>query len=336
MLFFRNPEIKRMLALHAVLALLAAAGAAALFGGAAAGYVSAVYLAALAVFLSSTKSRYDDISHLSWELDQLLHGEEGIGRTPEREGELALLSSEIYKLTVRLQEQSELLKKEKDYLRCSLADVSHQIRTPLTPIRMIAPRLGREGLSLEERQEAVREIGSLLARIEWLMTVLLKIARLESGTVLLEHGSVNVEEMIQKTMEPLKILAELKELEVEIKVPSSLCFAGDSMWSAEAFGNILKNCIEHTPEKGMVKITALNNPLYTQITIADNGPGADPEDLPRLFDRFYKGKNSGPESAGIGLALSRMIIVRQNGTIKARCLAPHGIQFEIRFYKGAV
>lgn len=288
MQFFRNPEIKRVLSIYIIFTLLAVVGAmnCNVF---VAIYVFVVCFIALLLFLLFTIKRYQDISYLSGQLDRILHGEERTNFAPDKEGELALLSSEIYKMTVRLQEQSELLQKEKNYLSSSIEDISHQIRTPLTSIRMIVPRLRREELSKEQKNEYVQEIIGLLSRIEWLVTALLKMARLESGTVVFEKYSIGIKDLITKAFAPLEILAEIKELSLEMVIPPDISFHGDFNWSVEAIVNILKNCIEHTPCKGGLKIEAAENPIYTEIIITDTGPGIPSKDLPHLFDRFYKG-----------------------------------------------
>lgn len=335
MLLLRNPEIRKMLAAYGVFT-LAAITAALLFPLHPAVYVMAGCLGALLLFLSYTARRYRDISHLSGQLDRILHGEETTCLVPDEEGELALLSSEIYKMTIRLQEQTELLQKDKDYLSSSIADISHQIRTPLTAVRMIVPRLGREELNSVQRSQYVRDINTLLSRMEWLISSLLKIARLETGTVAFETDGVNVVELVQKALSPLEVMLDVKELDVTVDIDYALAFPGDMLWSVEAVGNILKNCMEHTPAGGSLSVTAEENPLYTGIVISDSGPGIAPEDLPHLFERFYKGTDTGLERAGIGLALSHMIIGRQNGILTAKNSDSRGAEFHIRFYKGAV
>lgn len=335
MQFLRNPEIKKLLALSSVFTLAASLGAA-VFEIPTVLYVTAVCMLGILFFLIFTFQRYKDLSELSFQLDQILHGKERTDFVPDKEGELAVLSSEIYKMTIRLQEQSEMLEKEKKYLSDSMADISHQIRTPLTSIRMIVPRLGREELSPRKRREYSLEISRLLSKMEWLVSAMLKIASLESGTVQLKKEPVNIKELTEKALRPLEILLELKGLSLETEIDPDISITGDFLWSMEAVGNIIKNCIEHTPKGGKIRVTACENPLYTQMAISDTGPGFAPEDLPHLFERFYKGKNTGPENIGIGLALSRMIAESQNGTLKAKNLDPNGAEFQIYFYKGAI
>lgn len=335
MSLIRNPEVKRTLLCQLAFAISAILGAS-FFNILYAVYVLIVCLCYISIFWIFTKRRYDRISQLIYQMDKILHGDYYLGFIPDEEGELAVLTSELYKMTLRLREQAEVLKKDKVYLRDSIADISHQLKTPLTSIRMIIPRLKREETSIEERQEYVREVLLLLSKTEWLITALLKIARLESGTAAFKKDSISVKGLLEKSLLPLEILKDLKQISIDIDVEGSPVYMGDPLWSEEAIGNIIKNCVEHTPEKGRIWITAKQNSIYTEIIIADNGRGIAQEDLPRLFDRFYKGKGTDKDSAGIGLALSHMIINRQNGTLKAGSRLGGGAEFHIRFYTGAI
>ena len=124
---------------------------------------------------------------------------------------------------------------------------------------------------------------------------------------------------------------ELRELELNVETEGQ--FVGDVNWTSEAIGNIVKNCMEHTPAGGVLRIQTKENTLYREIVIEDTGSGIAPGDLPHIFDRFYKGKNSSDKSFGVGLALARGIINAQNGTIKAENKKTGGAKFTIRFYK---
>lgn len=335
MLFLRNPEIKKFVTGYGMF--MAAAAALAMFQSlGAAIYVLGICAAALILFLLFTEKRYRDISEMSYQLDRILHGKESIHFAPCREGELALLQTQIHKMLIRYQEQAERLEREKSYLGDSIADISHQIRTPLTSICMIVPRLGREELSDGEREGYVLEIGRLLTRMEWQIAALLKMARLESGTALFRQCQVRVKSVVEKALEPLEIFMEVKGILWKTEISENIFFSGDAGWMAEALGNIIKNCAEHMEMGGTVTIEASENPLYTEILIADDGQGFTKEDLPHLFERFYKGKNSGVENAGIGLALAQMIVQKQKGIIRAENRTTGGAVFTIRFYKGAI
>lgn len=286
------------------------------------------------IYCISTYKRYQRISSLADDIDQVLHGDSSIDFDSYSEGELSILHSEIYKMTIRLREQQQTLTREKAYLADSIADISHQIRTPLTSINLLVERLSASGLTDECRHRLTNELYELLDRIDWLITTLLKISRLDAGTVQFKQEQVSLEELLKKSCVTLLISMELRGQELLIHADGA--FHGDFSWTCEAIGNIVKNCMEHTPEGGRIEIEATENALFSEIIIRDNGTGISPEDLPHIFERFYKGKDSDGKSFGIGLALSRMIITGQGGTVKAENRKPVGAMFTIRFYKGTV
>ena len=332
--FLRNKEVKQFLLLYLIVTVIATV-IAAFISLSAVILVLMICAASLLLFLFFTWKRYRAISNLSSQVDSILHGEYDVNLIPDEEGELAVLSSELSKMTLRLRDQADRLEKDKQYLSDSLADISHQLRTPLTSIRMIVPRLATDGQN-KEQQANVRKVDALLNRTESLISMLLKIARLESGTVQFANEPVQVESLLRSTLEPLEILRDIMGIELCCNIDKQATFVGDRLWTAEAIGNILKNCIEHCVEGGKLEVNASENPIYTEIVIADNGSGFSAEDLPHLFDRFYRGSNAKKESAGIGLNLARMIIAKQNGIIKAQNRPEGGAQFLIRFYKGAI
>ena len=286
------------------------------------------------IFCIGTYKRYRRIASLADAINQVLHGDNSIDFDNYSEGELSILHSEIYKMTVRLREQQQKLLSDKEYLADSLADISHQIRTPLTSINLLVERLSASGLTDECRHQLTNELYGLLDRIDWLITTLLKISKLDAGTVQFNRDTVSLEMLINKSCAPLLIPIELRGQELVICAEGN--FYGDPAWTSEAVGNIVKNCMEHTPDGGKIEIEAAENALYSEIVIKDNGTGISPEDLPHIFERFYKGKDSDGKSFGIGLALSRMIIAGQKGTVKAENRKNTGAMFTLRFYKGTV
>lgn len=294
----------------------------------------ALSLLFMLVFCISTYKRYQRISSLADDINQVLHGDSSIDFDNYSEGELSILHSEIYKMTIRLREQQQKLINDKKYLADSLADISHQIRTPLTSINLLVERLSATGLTDECRHQLTNELYELLGRIDWLITTLLKISKLDAGTVSFNKETVSLETLIKRSCSPLLIPMELHGQELILRAEGD--FYGDPAWTSEAVGNIVKNCMEHTPDGGRIEIDAAETALYSEIVIKDNGTGISPEDLPRIFERFYKGKNSDGKSFGIGLALSRMIIAEQKGTVKAENRKNAGVMFTIRFYKGTV
>lgn len=300
-----------------------------------AGIVALIFSALLImIYYISTYKRYKRIASLASDINKVLHGDSTISLENYSEGELAILHSEIYKMTVRLREQQNNLINDKKYLADSIADISHQIRTPLTSINLLVQLLSAPNLTDERRQELTHELYGMLSRIDWLITTLLKISKLDAGTVTFKEEKVSLQTLINKSCSTLLVPIELRGQELVINANGN--FVGDLAWTCEAIGNIVKNCMEHTHEGGKIEIDSSENALYTEIIIKDNGTGITKEDMPHIFERFYKGKDSDDKSFGVGLALSRMIITSQKGTVKAENRNPHGAKFTIRFYKGIV
>ena len=331
MKFLRNSEVCRAIAVYAAVTCIATA-AAAILNREFALPVFAVCIVFTLLHLLFTFLRYRKIAELSADIDRILHNNAHISFEKYSEGELAVLQSEISKMTVRLREQQQQLLDDKLLLADSLADISHQIRTPLTSVNLIASMLSEPDISEEQRIRLSQDMFALLSRIDWLITALLKISKLDAGTVEFNRESISLEELLKRSAEPLLIPIELKEQQLNLSASGS--FVGDVSWTCEALGNIIKNCMEHTPEGGVITVSATENPLFAEITVSDNGSGIPKEDLPHVFERFYKGKNSGSKSFGIGLALARTIISAQNGSIKAENLPQKGALFTIRFFKG--
>ena len=329
----KNKEVRKTLILQLVVAV---AGVVATFSvDNRAGIIVAIISAFLIlIHYISTCERYRKIASLATDINSVLHGDNTISLENYTEGEFGILHSEIYKMTIRLREQQQKLMNDKAYLADSIADISHQIRTPLTSINLLVQLLSAPNLTDERRQELTHELYGLLSRIDWLITTLLKISKLDAGTVQFKAEKVSLEALINKSCSTLLVPIELRGQELIIKADGD--FVGDLAWTCEAIGNIVKNCMEHTPEGGKIEIEAIENALYTEIVIKDNGTGISKEDMPHIFERFYKGKDSDDKSFGVGLALSRMIITSQKGTVKAENRKPTGAMFSIRFYKGTV
>lgn len=333
MKLLKNQEVLKTLILE--LAIGAVASIVGFVFNEVAGVVAVLLTLALVVInYITTYNRYKQIARISEDINKLLHGDNTISFDEYTEGELSVLHSEIQKMTVRLREQQQRLLDDKVYLADSIADISHQIRTPLTSINLIVQLLSQPDISEDKKRQHIFELKRLLSRIDSLITALLKISKLDAKTVQFKPRNLSLQELINKSCEPLLVPFELRGQELKISADGS--FYGDLDWTCEAIGNIVKNCMEHTPDGGTVEVTALENPIYSEIVIKDTGSGIDKDDLPHIFERFYKGKNSGDNSFGVGLALARMIVTGQNGTIKAENQKDKGAKFTIRFYKGAV
>lgn len=330
---FRNAEVKRTCFLYCLLAVVATV-AAFLWNSDFGLFTLLLCALFLLLMLLSTYRRYKRIAELAQDVNRILHGDNHISLEKYAEGELGILQSEIYKMTVRLREQQQNLQKDKMYLADSIADISHQIRTPLTSINLLVSLLSEPDLPPERKQQLTHELYELLSRIDWLITALLKISKLDAGTVQFQKETLSLDGLLAKATAPLLVPMELRQQKLKLTAEGD--FSGDIAWTCEALTNIIKNCMEHTPAGGQITVNALENTLYTEITVADTGSGIAKEDLPHIFERFYKGKNSDDKSFGIGLALARMIITSQNGTVKAENATSGGAKFTIRFYKGTI
>ena len=328
----RSKEVRRFAAVFGVVScvfvvamfcLAPAAGAAALAFAAVVG----------GLFWRFTAARYKRLAELAEELDRLLHEEDRLFVADAEEGELAVLQSQLAKLTVRLREQNDALKREKVYLADSLADIAHQLRTPLTSVNLVFTLL-KDAPDDARRRALLREGTALLTQMDWLLTTLLKISRLDAGVIEMQRAPVPLAALVDTAAEGLRIPLELHDIALDVQIPPTAAWQGDAHWLAEALRNILKNCMEHTPDGGRIAVQCDDNPLFTALTIHDSGAGFDEAELPYLFDRFYRGKGNGA-GYGIGLALAQSIVARQGGTITAKNAPEGGAVFVIKFEKNA-
>ena len=272
---------------------------------------------------------------LSAYLRQIEAGDYALDVRDNGEGSFSLLKNDLYKVTVRLREQAELLQKDKTALSNLIADISHQIKTPLTSLGVLADLLAEDPPE-EDRRAFVERLRAQLGRIQWLVVALLKLARLDAGTAAFKSERVDVRRLIERALEPLQIPLEIKKQRLVIHGGKEVSFTGDLNWSAEALTNVVKNCIEHTPEGGRIEISYGANALYAEITVSDDGEGIASLDLPNIFNRFYRGENAGENSVGIGLALAKAILIAQGGDISIRSQPGVGTSFDIRVFRGVV
>ncbi len=293
---------------------------------------SCFIIAATVVF---TIWRYRQIEHLSEYLKHISNGNYNLDVRDNAEGELSILKNEIYKVTVMLNRQNEALQADKAALQNALSDISHQLKTPLTSMFVMTDLLLEQDLPDQKRLEFTDRIRVQLERLQWLVTSLLKLSRLDAKTVEFKPESILAQQLFEKACGPLLIPLELKNQRLTIQ-GQDIKLRCDANWTAEALLNILKNCVEHTPQNGSISISCTQNPLFVQIQIRDSGAGIDPKDLPHIFERFYRGKNAADDSIGIGLAIASAIVQEQGGSIDASNAADVGSCFVIRFPKEPV
>lgn len=249
------------------------------------------------------------------------------------EGELSKLQNELYKVTITLKEENIIINNQKQYLKKSISDISHQIKTPLTSINVLIDSLNDPDMDLEMRNEFLSSISKESSKIEFLVVTLLKLARFDANVITLKKEVIKVKDLFREIQDNLAILIELKGINIKLKYNSDVSFIGDYKWEVEALTNILKNCLEHTPNNKNIYLSCIDNILYTKIIIEDEGEGIDKEDLKHIFERFYKTKNSSSDSIGIGLSLAQTIIKQDNGYIKVKSVLNKGTTFEIKYMK---
>lgn len=296
-------------------------------------YICIVLIIIILVMIIWMIYKERQIKQISQQVNAILFQQKDVYIPYYKEGTLSFLESEIVKLVNRLSEQNRLLLEDKIVLKQSLEDISHQMKTPLTSLNLVHERLKiTEGV---EKKKLLKEQQLLLEKIEWLVITLLKIAQIDSNTVIFQKENISQKELYNKLVKPFEIQLELKDISIEFQTDQTYIENIDILWTLEALSNIFKNCIEHIEKGGHINIIMSSNPLYNEIIIQDNGNGIHSEDLMHLFERFYKGKNATQQSVGIGLSLSHMIIEKQNGTIAVENTYP-GAKFTIHFYKEVI
>lgn len=265
-------------------------------------------------------------------LSQINNGNYGLTIDENSEDESSILKNEIYKTTVMLRENAENAQKGKESLKESLSDISHQLKTPLTSVMiMVDNLLDDENMPEDIRREFLNDIRRSSGNISFLVQSLLTLSKLDADSIKLKIKPENVADIFDDCIQNTAILAEIRGVNVTADCENVILNC-DRKWLGEAISNIVKNCIEHTPEGGTVTLKTEQNKLYTKLTIEDNGCGIAPEDLPHIFERFYKGKNSDKDSVGIGLAMSKAIIEKAGGFITADSKMDKGSKFTIKYF----
>lgn len=250
------------------------------------------------------------------------------------EGELSKLRNELYKTTILLKENAFNSEKEKEQLSNSLADISHQLKTPLTSIRIMLDNiLENPEMEKDVREEFLRDISNQIEWISSLVISLLKIAKFDAGTIKMENEEINVKKLIDNVVSNLSILLEVKEVGVVTDIDENSTFVADYKWQLEALTNIVKNAIEYSNQGSKIYIKTENNAVFLKIKIQDTGKGIEKKDIKHIFERFYKTKNNHEESIGIGLSLAKTIIEQNNGYIKVDSEIGKGTTFEIKYLK---
>ncbi len=316
-------------------ALFAAAGVMLFFSPICAAVTAALGIGMTVTFYIYTNKRFQEIEKLNDYLTQVCAGNFDLAIDSNEEGELSLLKNNIYKVILMLRSTHDEVLKSKENLADSLADISHQMKTPLTSMTVMSDLL-KEETDEANRKTFIKNIDTQLDKMNWLIITLLKLSKIDADTVTFKKETYSLSGAVKKATEPFAITADLQNIAICCDVDPKLRVTGDVKWDVEAFTNIIKNCLEHTPPGGTLTVQAKETLVYTELTIEDTGSGISKEELPHIFERFYRGKNSSENSVGIGLALAQTILNREKAMLDVESELGKGTKFSIRFYKTIV
>ena len=286
------------------------------------------------IVLIYLRERQERLRKICGYMEELARGNYGLDIQDNGDDELSGLKNEIYKLTVFFREQARTAAANRKALADSVADISHQLKTPLTSVMVLVDNLSEnEGMPEETRRHFLTEITRQLTGVSWLVSTLLKLSRLDAGVVELKQEPVSVTRLINEVCEKLELNAEWNQVGLSVDIPDEITILGDFQWLTEAVLNIVKNAIEHSPAGSEVELCAEDNDVYTMLTVHNWGLEIPKEEQGHLFERFYRGGSPRSDSVGIGLALAKEIIVRHGGYITVESQEEKGTFFFIKFLK---
>lgn len=291
-------------------------------------------IASLSIFMRYVLIQEKELKEINEYIKEVNNKNYSLKIENNKDGELSRLRNELYKTTVILREAAENSEEEKEKLSIAIADISHQLKTPLTSIRIMLDNISdNPDMPQEIREDFIQDISKQVEHMSSLVISLLKIAKFDAGTIKMENEEIDAKKLIDSVINNLAILIEIKEIEVITKIDEKAIFIADYKWQQEALTNILKNAIEHSQPKSKIYIIVENTSIFLKIKIKDEGQGIEQKDLKHIFERFYKAKNCNEDSIGIGLSLAKTIIEQNNGYIKATSEVGKGTLFEIKYIK---
>ena len=286
------------------------------------------------IFYLYDKNKSKKIKEITKMISKINNRQFDIDINDFNEGELSILKNEISKTTIMLRQVADNSINDKLNLKDSLGDISHQLKTPLTSITiMIDNILDNPDMDEKTRKRFLINIKREILNINFLVMSLLKLSKFDANVVKFNKESVYLKDIINESIKNVSMIKELKNITIKVSGDDNIKLLCDFKWQVESITNILKNSIEHTKEYGIVEVNYSENKLYTRILIKDNGKGIDNDDLPHIFDRFYKGKNGSNDSFGIGLSLSKTIIEKEGGSITVKSTPNIGTIFTIKYLK---
>ena len=296
-------------------------------------FIGIISLIFFIVILFNRKKEKKELNEIVEYIKDINKGNYDLKLTNNKESMYSILKNEIYTTTVMLKEKAENELKDKLSVKDSLTNISHQLKTPLTSISLLVDNLCDNNVSPEIQKEFLEDIKFQVKNINYLIIQLLKLSKFDANVVVFKKENINVKNIIFEVLKYVDPLIDLKNINIHVNGKNNVSFIGDYQWEFEALSNIIKNCIDYIPDNKSIYIEFKENNFYTQIEIIDEGLGIASSEVNHIFERFYKGKNSSNNSFGIGLALAKEIILKDNGKIIVSSKLDKGTKFKIKYYK---
>ena len=269
-------------------------------------------------------------SYLCQILDHMIEGNEVPLRPEDSETTLARICHRLSRLYQIMQENRRKVDEERQELQSLISDISHQVKTPVSNLKMAADTLLEKPVSEAERIDFIRGIRSQTDKLDFLFQALVKTSRLETGVIQLEKKPGRLFDTVAQAMSGIVYAAEKKKIVVSVDCPEDLTVSHDSKWTSEALFNLLDNAVKYTPAGGKIAVSVILWEMYVEIKVSDTGKGISESNQAAIFRRFYREEEvHDQQGVGIGLYLAREIVTQQGGYIKVVSAPGNGAEFSI-------
>ena len=263
-------------------------------------------------------------------LDHMIAGNEAPKRPEDSETQLARIGHRLARLYQIMQENRRLVDEERQELQTLVSDISHQVKTPVSNLKMATDTLLEKPMAEAERTDFIRGIRNQTDKLDFLFQALVKTSRLETGVIQLDKKSGRLFDTVAQAMSGIVYAAEKKEIAVSVDCPEDLTVSHDSKWTSEALFNLLDNAVKYTPAGGKIAVSVVLWEMYVEIKVTDTGKGISESNQAAIFRRFYREEEvHEQQGVGIGLYLAREIVARQGGYIKVVSEQGKGSEFSI-------
>lgn len=286
------------------------------------GVMSVLFIICFCMYL---RRRKKDIFELQDYMDKISRGNYELEINDNSEDELSSLKNSLYKIMVYMKEQADSARIKKVMLAQSVSDISHQLKTPLTSTQVLLDNLNdNPDMDYSTRKKFIYETLNQVNGMSWMIVSMLKLSRIDAGVVEFNNENISINKIIEEAVGNLEVIAEIKNVNIEKNIDnrnedelnkSDIYIKGDYNWNREALQNIIKNAIEHSNDKGTVKINITDNDVYTAVYITNRGEKLSDKQQKQIFERYYSEAKYEDNSMGIGLPLAKAVIEKQGGYI---------------------